>query len=103
MMSRLSNRQKPKKKRKLSKAKQLRAAQKKTAKAFLSEILAHCEVSAAEAVELAKKKGIQIEALRRAKGSLGIRAVATESGSVWRLPQRNKQVKIAADSTDGGN
>jgi hypothetical protein len=40
---------------------------------------------------MAAKEGIPVEALHRAKGSLGIRAVVTENGSFWRLPQNGKQ------------
>jgi hypothetical protein len=78
---------KPKKKRKPSKEKMLRAAQKKQAKEFLSKILADGDASAAAIHEAASKAGLPKEALHRAKGSLGIRAVATENGSVWRLPK----------------
>ncbi len=84
-----------KKKRKPSKDKLLRAAQKKTAKAFLSKLLADGEVSAAAIREAAGKSGIPTEALHRAKGSLGIRAFPTENGSVWRLPTQPKQAQGA--------
>ena len=75
-----------KKKRKPSKEKLLRAAQKKEAKVFLSGILAGGEVSAVVIMAEAQKSGIKTEALRRAKGSLSVRAFPTENGSVWRLP-----------------
>ncbi len=90
---------KPKKKRKPNKEKLLRAAQKKTAKAFLSKMLAEGDIRTALILEAAGKAGIPIEALRRAKGSLRIRAVTTENGSVWRMPIHNTHI----DSTNGEN
>ena len=80
----------------------LRAAQKETAKAFLSKMLANGEIAASEVREAAVKAGILTEALHRAKGSLGIRAVAAENGSVWKLPQQKKQTESNADSANGG-
>jgi len=77
---------KPKKKRKPSKAKLLRAAQKKEAKAFLLKTLANGEMTSVEVQKAAVREGISIEALRRAKGSLKIHTAATESGNVWKLP-----------------
>lgn len=86
---------KPKKrKRKPNKEKLLRAAQKKTAKAFLSELLSNGEVSAAAVHEAAGKADIPVEALHRAKGSLGIRAFTVNNVSVWRLPGQKKQEQI---------
>jgi hypothetical protein len=82
---------KPKKKRKLSKAKLLRAAQKKKAKELLSRMLADGEKSAAEIQNAAAKAHIPIEALRRAKGSLGIRSIAAENGSVWTQTRAKKE------------
>ena len=82
---------KKKKKRKPSKEKLLRAAQKKQAKEFLSKTLGGGDVATKVILEAAGKANIPTEALRRAKGSLGIKAVVTENGSVWQLPQRNKQ------------
>ena len=76
-----------KKKRKPDKAKQLRAEQKKTAKALLSKILLTEDVSAAKIYEAASKAKIPVEALRRAKGSLSIKS----EGGVWRLPQHIRQ------------
>jgi hypothetical protein len=81
---------KPKKKREPSKEKLLRAAQKKTAKEFLNKILVDGEKLVADIQSAAAIKHIPIEALRRAKGSLGIRAVVTENGSVWKLPQNRR-------------
>lgn len=80
-----------KKRRKPSKEKMLRAAQKKQAKAFLSEMLANDDINKTTILEAAARASIPTEALHRAKGSLGIRAIATETGSVWHLPKRNKK------------
>jgi len=93
---------KAKKKRKPSKEKLLRAAQKKKAKEFLNKILANGEIDVKDIQAAATKAGISTEALRRAKGSLSIRSFVTEDGSVWRLPQRNKQAETTTDSTNGG-
>ena len=82
---------KPKKKRKPSKEKLLRAAQKKQAKEFLNKILAGGDVGAVEIHANARAAGLPKEALHRAKGSLGIVAVATENGSVWRLPKTTNE------------
>ena len=90
------------KKRKSSKEKLLRASQKKTAKTFLSKMLENGEVASTEVREAAAKAGIPTEALHRAKGSLGIRAVAAESGGVWKLPRQKKQTESNADSANGG-
>lgn len=87
---------KKKRKRKPSKEKILCAAQKKQAKALLSEMLANGDVSKTAIQEASAKAGIPSEALHRAKGSLGIRAVVTESGSVWHLPKRDKSNKSEA-------
>jgi len=92
---------KPKKKRKPSKEKLLRAAQKKQAKAFLQRVLANCgEITSAEAHKVAANVGVSTEALHRAKGSLGIRAVTTEQGSVWRLPPTNNRKGSVKDSNE---
>lgn len=85
---------KQKKKRKPSKEKLLRAEQKKNAKAFLSKMLNKGDVAAKDIMEAASKAGIPNDALRRAKGSLGIRAVVTENGSIWRLSRQNKQAEV---------
>jgi len=78
-----------KKKRKPNKAKQLRAEQKKAAKALLSKMLVNGDVSASTIMQAASKANIPIEALRRAKGSLSIKS----EGGVWRLPQHiRKQI-----------
>jgi len=70
----------------------LRATQKKQAKPFLQRVLANGgEMTSAEAHKAAASEGISKEALHRAKGSLGIRAVPTEHESVWRLPQHNQK------------
>ena len=87
-----------KKKRKPDKAKQLRAEQKKTAKAFLIKLLSSGEVSAEIIFESASKAKIPTQALRRAKGSLGIKSIPSEGGSVWRLPLHNKQPESDTDS-----
>jgi len=87
-----------KKKRKPDKAKQLRAEQKKTAKAFLIKLLSNGDVNTATIFESASKAKIPTQALRRAKGSLGIKSVPSESGSVWQLPLHNKQPKSDTDS-----
>jgi hypothetical protein len=86
---------KKKKKRKPSKEKLRRAAQKKQAKELLSRMLGDGDGAAKEIIEAASKAGIPIEALRRAKGSLGIKAIVTENGSVWQLPQRNQPKESA--------
>jgi hypothetical protein len=83
---------KPKKKRKPNKAKLLRAAQKRQAKELLSKMLNDGDVSVKDITEAAAKAKIPIEALRRAKGSLGIRSVPTENGSIWHLPQHRKNM-----------
>lgn len=78
---------KPKRKRRPSKEKLLRSAQKKQAKELLSRMLAEGEKTVAEIQKTASDAHIPTEALRRAKGSLGIRSYATENGSVWQLPK----------------
>ena len=89
-----TNEAKPKKKRKPSKEKLLRAEQKKKAKAFLSNILANGAISTVDIRNAAEKEGITTEALHKAKGSLGIRAVSTDNSSVWRLPVHKKASEI---------
>jgi hypothetical protein len=84
---------KPKKKRKPSKEKLIRASQKKQAKGFLQRILADGDIGSIAIHERAAEAGLPKEALHRAKGSLGIVAVATESGSVWRLPKTGSETK----------
>ena len=84
---------KPKKKRKPSKEKLLRAAQKKQAKELLSRLLSDGDTPVKEITNAAREAKIPSEALRRAKGSLGIKAVVTENGNTWRLP--NKQGTVA--------
>jgi hypothetical protein len=84
---------KPKKKRKPSKEKLIRASQKQQAKGFLKRILADGDMSAAAIHEAASKAGLPKEALHRAKGSLGIIAVPTENGSVWRFPKTGNEEK----------
>jgi|GEM_PF-2181869 len=76
-----------KKKRKPDKAKQLRAEQKKAAKALLSRMLLNGDVNAASIHEAANKAKIPTEALRRAKGSLSIKSI----GGVWQLPKHIQQ------------
>ena len=92
--------QKLKRKRKMNKAKLLRSAQKKQAKALLSEILVNGAVSKEVITEATNSAGIPIEALRRAKASLGIRSEVTDNGSVWVMPQHNKQPFISAVSPE---
>lgn len=92
---------KPKRKRKPSKKKLFRAEQKKKAKALLSKMLNNGDVATKDIMEAASKAGIPTEALRRAKGSLGIRAVVTENGSVWQLPQHRKQTAAESGSEKG--
>ncbi|GHV43597.1 hypothetical protein FACS189490_13780 [Clostridia bacterium] len=87
----------PKKKRKPSKEKLIRASQKQQAKGFLTRILANGDVKAVEMHEKAAKAGLPKEALHRAKGSLKIVAVATENGSVWRLPKMGKEPKVDSE------
>ena len=78
----------PKKKtRKPDKAKQLRAEQKKDAKALLSRMLLNGDISAPKIYEAASKAKIPTEALRRAKGSLKIKSI----GGVWQLPNHIRQ------------
>jgi hypothetical protein len=60
----------------------------------LIKLLNDGEVVATEVRKAANKEGISIEALRRAKGSLGIRAVVTENGNVWKLPQHKTAPKL---------
>jgi hypothetical protein len=84
---------KPKKKRKPSKEKLIRALQKEQAKGFLKHILTDGDVGAVEIQAKAGAAGLPKEALHRAKGSLGIVAVATENGSVWRLPKTTNEPK----------
>jgi hypothetical protein len=78
-----------KRKRKPNKAKLLRSAQKKKAKALLSEMLANGAVKVQIIEQAANKAGIPHEALRRAKGSLKISSAPAQGGSVWRLPPHN--------------
>jgi hypothetical protein len=78
------------KKRKPNKAKLLRSAQKKQAKELLNKMLENGDAPAKDIIQAANKAGIPTEALRRAKGSLGIKSNVTENGSVWCLPRRNK-------------
>ncbi len=61
---------------------------------FLSGILAGGEVSAVVIMAEAQKSGIKTEALRRAKGSLSVRAFPSENGSVWRLPPDRTQESV---------
>jgi len=89
---------KPKRKRRPSKEKLLRSAQKKQAKELLSGMLADGEKAVAEVHRAASDAHIPMEALRRAKGSLGIRSYATESGSVWRLPSKGTEKSFKPDS-----
>ncbi len=84
-----------KKKRKPSKEKLLRSAQKKQAKALLSEMLADGEISVSKIEQAAAKAGIPHEALRRAKGSLKVSSAPSKGGSVWRLPAHNKKKETA--------
>jgi hypothetical protein len=84
---------KPKKKRKPSKEKLIRASQKQQAKEFLKRILVDGDVSAVEIHAKASAAGLPKEALHRAKGSLGIAVVATENGFVWRLPKTTNESK----------
>jgi hypothetical protein len=86
---------KPKKKRKPSKEKLIRASQKQQAKGFLKRILANGDMSAVEIHEAAIKTGLPKDALHSANGALGRIAVATENGSVWRLPKTNHEHKEA--------
>jgi hypothetical protein len=78
---------KPKPKRKPSKEKLFRADEKRKAKAFLQRILADSEMASAVVHKEAVTAGISIEALHKAKSSLGIKAAVTATGSVWRLTQ----------------
>jgi hypothetical protein len=80
---------KPKKKLKPGKEKLIRASQEQQAKGFLTRILADGDVSVVKIHEAASKAGLPKEALQSAKGSLGVIAVATETGSVWCLPKTN--------------
>lgn len=89
---------KPKKKRKPSKEKLLRSAQKKQAKKLLNRMLAGGEKTVVEIQIAALAAHIPVEALRRAKGSLGIQAFSTENGSVWRLPHRKSGKTANTDS-----
>jgi hypothetical protein len=54
-------------------------------------MLADGEKSAAEIQNAAAKERIPIEALRRAKGSLGVRSIVTENGSVWTQTRAGKR------------
>jgi hypothetical protein len=90
-------RAKPKKKRRPSKEKLIRSSQKQQAKGFLTRILAGGDVSAVEIHEKALKVGLPREALHSAKGSLKIVAVATENGSVWRLPKTGAGKDVTAE------
>jgi len=89
---------KTKRKRKPSKEKLLRAAQKKQAKELLSKMLNDGDVAVKDIMETATKAKIPTEALRRAKGSLGIRSVPTESGSVWHLPPHRKKIEPTTEN-----
>lgn len=89
---------KPKRKRRPSKEKLLRSAQKKQAKELLSRMLADGEKTVAEIQKTALDAHIPMDALRRAKGSLGIRPYATENGSVWRLPSNGMAKALKPDS-----
>jgi hypothetical protein len=80
-----------KRKRKPNKAKLLRSAQKKKAKALLRETLAGGEAGVRIIERAANKAGIPREALRRAKGSLKISSAPSKGGSVWRLPVRKSK------------
>ena len=93
---------KPKKKRKPNKAKLLRSEQKKKAKTLLSKLLNDGDVAVDEITKAVSQAGIPTEALRRAKGSLSIRTVVTENGSVWHLSPHRKQPKNAVDTKNAG-
>jgi hypothetical protein len=82
---------KPKKKRKPGKEKLIRASQEQQAKGFLTRILADSDVSVVKIHEAASKAGLPKEALHRAKGSLGVIAVAAENGAVWRFPKAKSE------------
>jgi hypothetical protein len=87
----------PKKKHKPNKEKLIRASQKQQAKGFLTRILANGDASAAEVYEKASKTELPKEALHRAKGSLGIVAIPTENGSIWRLPKNGTGKDVTAE------
>ena len=89
---------KPKKKRKPNKAKLLRSAQKKQAKELLSKMLNDGDVPVKDITKAANEAKIPSEALRRAKGSLGIRSVPAENGSVWQLPKHRKKVELPKEN-----
>jgi hypothetical protein len=91
---------KPKKKRKPNKEKLLRADEKKKAKAFLQRILVDSEMTSAVVRKEAVTAGISIEALHKAKSSLGIKAAVTATGSVWRLTQVLGGREKAEDKTE---
>ncbi|MBP6491342.1 MAG: hypothetical protein KA282_00080 [Clostridia bacterium] len=91
---------KPKRRRRPSKEKLLRSAQKKQAKGLLSRLLSDGEKSVAEIQKTASDAHIPMEALRRAKASLGIRSYATENGSVWRLPKIGTSKPDSPTTTD---
>lgn len=82
-----------KKKRKPNKAKLLRSAQKKKAKALLSELLSNGDVKVDIIEQAASKAGVPREALRRAKGSLRIISALGKDGSVWRLPAHKSKLE----------
>ena len=82
------------KKKRQKRKKKSKCPQKSQAKMFLSEILADGAKPKNEIVEAAGEIGIPLQALRLAKGSLGIRSDMTDSGSIWFLPTHLKTKDI---------
>ena len=85
----------PQTKRKPAKKKKVKPPHKIQAKEFLSVILADGAKPKNEIVEAAEKTGISLQALRLAKGSLGVRSETADNGSVWFLPSQNKEMRGA--------
>jgi len=81
---------KPRKKRKPVKKMKVKPTEKIRAKEFLSKILADGAKPKNGIIEAAEQIGITLHALRKAKGSLGIRSEATADGSVWFMPPQDK-------------
>jgi len=75
----------PKTIRKPAKKKKVKSPQKIQAKEFLSGCLADGAKPKNEIIEAAERIGIPLQALRLAKGSLGVRSEVTDGGSVWFL------------------
>lgn len=77
-------------KRKSTKKKKVKPSEKTRAKEFLSKALEDGAKPKNELVEAAEQIGILLQALRWAKGSLGVKSEMTDNDSVWFLPPQKK-------------